>query len=242
MGTMHLGHSLLDAKVDKAKKFLELSCRFYGEMNILEANDKLKEAFEFLTPDFMFNSLGNKKYTKLDMQMQKYFDLSLKEVDNMKPIFIVAILTQKALNANGEAMDHQLFKFALSKSIPVDGLESVEDQIEIASKIPYEYQLSLLISALRNVPKFREKSKDLLNDYLMGNIKGVYEKSLRHMGKTKHLLLYDRNKKISDKIVSHLESEPYKSQFFCFGAAHLSGDKGVVAYLKRRGIKLVLIP
>ncbi|MBL0099512.1 MAG: TraB/GumN family protein [Saprospiraceae bacterium] len=75
--------------------------------------------------------------------------------------------------------------------------------------------------------------------YGRGDYVQLYKSSKKSMGKIRSLMIYDRNKYMSERIVQ-LSQE--KSSFFAVGAAHLAGDKGLISLLKKQGFKLRHIP
>jgi uncharacterized protein len=239
LGTMHLDLPDLQPQIDRAKLFIDKTSAFYGEMNILEVTSQLSEAFN-LPSDQQLNRLINpKKYAKITKQLDRYFGLKIEDVCHLRPMFINALLTERRIKSGQDSMDHQLFQYALSKGLTIGGLESMEDQIKIAQSIPLDFQIKQLIDSLNNISKFTKRNQELVKDFVSGNTVQVFKKSKRHMGATKHIMLYDRNQNLANAILSKMTDEPNRSIFFCFGAAHLSGNKGVMAYLMRSGVKVV---
>jgi len=57
----------------------------------------------------------------------------------------------------------------------------------------------------------------------------------KSLGKFRHILLYDRNVNMSNTIASIIHKKP---TFFAVGAAHLAGNKGILALLKRKKINI----
>ncbi|HMP32610.1 MAG TPA: TraB/GumN family protein [Saprospiraceae bacterium] len=66
----------------------------------------------------------------------------------------------------------------------------------------------------------------------------MYKKSKKNLGGIRKLMLYDRNYAMADKVITILQHDSENSHFFCFGAAHLEGGKGVLSYLKKEGYKV----
>ena len=49
-------------------------------------------------------------------------------------------------------------------------------------------------------------------------------------------LITDRNKVMTDRIAAKLKASPNKTYLFAVGSAHLLGDDGIVAQLKKKGL------
>jgi uncharacterized protein YbaP (TraB family) len=51
-------------------------------------------------------------------------------------------------------------------------------------------------------------------------------------------LITDRNVRMSDRIAALVKGHPTRAYFFAVGAAHLLGDDGVVAQLRKKGMTI----
>jgi hypothetical protein len=54
-------------------------------------------------------------------------------------------------------------------------------------------------------------------------------------------LLDDRNLRMVDRLVRHLQEEPQLSHLFAVGAAHYPGEVGILPLLQKRGYRLTRI-
>jgi uncharacterized protein YbaP (TraB family) len=55
-------------------------------------------------------------------------------------------------------------------------------------------------------------------------------------------LRYRRNATMAGRIVRRLREHPDVSWFFAVGAAHLQGDRGLIAALEKAGFRLTRVP
>jgi uncharacterized protein YbaP (TraB family) len=54
-------------------------------------------------------------------------------------------------------------------------------------------------------------------------------------------LLYRRNAIMAERIIKRLRDHPNTSYFFAVGAAHLQGNRGLIAALEKAGFRLTRV-
>ncbi len=183
--------------------------------------------------------LSDHKFNKYNSELIKYYNLELKYFTNIMPLFLLNLITQKSIiedeNLLNQSMDLECWNYAQGKGKILGSVESFEDHINTLYHIPITYQLKALKSALSNIPKFKRKSKEVLEIYKSQDIHTIYKSSKKSIGEIKEVLLYKRNFNMVENI--ELLSQKYKT-FFAFGAGHLSGKKGVIHLLKNKGFQV----
>ena len=237
-GTIHLGGKNTVEIAEKVKPYIDRSSKFYGEMDISQLVDNFYQAFKLPAGTSISDLYTSRKFDKLNNFSIKYFGLDLHSTADIKPLFILAKYSEIISNHSGKALDAILFEYALLRNLPVSGLETVVRQMEIAELIPLDMQVKMLSSALKNIKSFKRNHKKQINDYYLYNVLALYKKSKKNLGGIRKLMLYDRNYAMADKVITILQHDSENSHFFCFGAAHLEGGKGVLSYLKKEGYKV----
>jgi uncharacterized protein YbaP (TraB family) len=119
----------------------------------------------------------------------------------------------------------------------VIGLETVEEQMALFDSIPYKDQAKMIMDMINNLPAARKEFKDLVNLYKSEKINELYTMTTNSnfdLSGSEELLLQDRNKKWIARIKSEIAEKP---TFFAVGAAHLGGESGVIALLRKAGYK-----
>jgi uncharacterized protein len=239
-GTIHLGGQEVLNIVETLKPYISRVNHFYGEMDITQVVEGFDDVFK-LPPEITLKDLYSEvKYEKINTFSKKYFDLDLNMMAQIKPLFIISRLSENIANHEGKALDPLLFNYALSRNIPIGGLESMSKQMEIAESIPLKLQAKMLSDALKNIKKFKRNQVSQIRDYYMFKPKDLYKKSKKNLGSLRNLILFERNLAIANKIHEIINNKEESANFFCFGAAHLEGGKGVIAYLKKMGYKIKL--
>lgn len=183
--------------------------------------------------------LSEKKYHKIEGLLLKHFGLDLEIFNNIMPLFLINIITQKSIfddeNLLNVSMDFECWKYAQSQGKELTSVESLEEHINTLYAIPLDYQIKALKDAMSNIPKFRKKAKKMIQVYKSQDIHKLYKESKKSIGDIKDVLLYDRNYIMADNI--YRISQDIKT-FFAFGAGHLSGKKGVIKLLKEKGLSV----
>lgn len=176
----------------------------------------------------------------LDNFLQKNIGISLKMIDTFKPSMLSSMYLPKLLDCPMKAVDTELMNIAKEKNLEVLGLESIQDQLAIFDKIPYEYQVQeLLKSAKSDLSKDKEEIRKMLTIYKSENIEEMLNNSKESDNKMiadyEEDLLLKRNKNWIPVIEKAAKEKP---TFFGVGAAHLAGEDGVIKLLRKLGYKV----
>ena len=162
----------------------------------------------------------------------------------------LALLDQMALMATKVPLDMQLYNDAKKAKKVVGGLEAVDEQLAVFAGLSVPDQRALVASTLDKLEQdAREGTSSverLLQLYLRGEEQAL-DKELNDykMGdpvlsaKLMQRLLADRNLRMADRIVRHLQEQPGRCHFFAVGAGHYVGKLGLVNLLTARGYRLV---
>ncbi len=235
-GTMHVKDPRAFVVTDSAVHCLERVDRFYAEINLDEAGAEIPpDAYNMPSGTTIKDLLGTRKYLKTKHILDKAYNIDLDTIDRRYPLMLVNVMMEKILSARYPLpLDMYLWKLAAGRHLHCDGLETVGEQLTLLKTMDLDTQRKMLIEAVRNVKKLRKDSLKAIESYEAQDIHHLYRMTRKSLGKLRHTLLYDRNIVMAKRICMHLD---YAS-FFAVGAAHLSGEKGILHLLKRQGIKL----
>ncbi len=236
-GTMHTCTDASYTYADKVKEYILKSQLYAGEMDLDEA------ALHPMTPYFTLSDgkvlssyFRPKQFEKYRKLVLKAYHIDLGFYESFSPFFISNLLSELSLHKTKDLpLDHYLWNFASESGRRMACLETFYDQLEILQQIPEEYQVKSLKTTLRNISVFRNKVIHINEMYSRGDIAGLYVNSKKSLGAIRKLMLYDRNVKMVSKIIHLTETAP---SFIAVGAAHLPGNKGILAQLKLKGYRI----
>ena len=120
---------------------------------------------------------------------------------------------------------------------PIDGLESLKDQLKLVDDIPIEDQVAGLMSLIRNPQMACEQLSELVHLYRQQDLDGLMRLTQEDEMSEEELarFLGDRNQRWISKIEAFLAKEVV---FIAVGAGHLAGEQGVIELLRKQGYTL----
>ena len=151
----------------------------------------------------------------------------------------------KDLIGGAKPIDVVLHDRAVSMTKKTSGLETENEQLAVFDGLTKDEQTRFLEESLDERDKAERDHKDLfvtlMNLYIAGDegpllkeLNSGFDTSKPLDVKLMKRLITDRNKIMSDRIATKVKAP--RSYFFAVGAAHLLGDDGVVAQLKKKGL------
>ncbi|REA59951.1 TraB/GumN family protein [Dyadobacter luteus] len=179
--------------------------------------------------------VSDAEYKRLAKFYKDSVGVGLAMFENAKPFVLMGPLFTSVLGCEPKSYEMALVELAGKQKSEVIGLETVEEQMGIFDTIPYKDQVKMLLSMIDSLPQARKEFRDLVNLYKSENIQELYTattKSSFGMEENQDIMLYDRNKKWIGRIKNIIAE---KSTLFAVGAAHLGGEKGVIALLRKEG-------
>jgi len=189
-----------------------------------------------------------------DYQMVKsYFEKEAKSteakmipfnmIEKWKPMLLQSFLYQDMIEGSMKSYEMELLNIGTERKMKFDGLETVEDQVNVFEKIPYTDQAKALVELIKEIKKDENSGKaefkKLIDIYLAQDIEGMVEMSgeefFKDMENGEAELLTNRNQKWIPKIKAFSKD---KSVFYAVGAAHLGGPNGILRLLMKEGYTL----
>jgi uncharacterized protein YbaP (TraB family) len=122
---------------------------------------------------------------------------------------------------------------------PIDGLETIEEQLDFLDGLSLDAQVELLLQTLREGAEIELLMDDMIGAWRHGDVEFLEEMMLEGMSASPELyrtIVADRNRRWADVIAGLLaENDDY---LVIVGALHLVGDDGLPALLSERGIRI----
>ena len=126
---------------------------------------------------------------------------------------------------------------AVSDGKPIEGLETVDEQLSFLDGLPLNVQNEMLLQTLRESAGLREQIDELIEAWRHGDLatldSGLLE-SIAAESELHDVLIVQRNRRWVDAILEWLDDE--QDYLLVVGALHLVGDDGVPTLLEQRGV------
>lgn len=185
--------------------------------------------------------LPDQEYTRLTKFFKDSVGLNMSLFERAKPFMLMSILLNRVLACQPQSYELALMGLAKQQKAEVVGLETVEDQMAVFDSIPYKEQATMVVALMDSLPQAREEFRAMVELYKKQDINGLYtliSKSGFDLAGHQEVLLYSRNRRWIPVIEKQISEKP---TFIAVGAAHLGGQEGVIALLRKQGYRLTPI-
>jgi uncharacterized protein YbaP (TraB family) len=168
-------------------------------------------------------------------------------IAKLEPWAAALVLTQFALNKTGFdanlGIDMQITERARTDGKPVEGLETVIDQLSVFDNRSFEEQTRFLLDSADDAPQLNQDLQKLIAAWRVGNLRALEKEFLKERAKSPELydaLLGARNRQWLPKIEALLDED--RDYLVVVGALHFVGRDGLLALLRSDGHKAVAVP
>ena len=164
---------------------------------------------------------------------------------HLKP-WAVAMTLMMPKSNTGLTMDRVLYLEALAKGKPVQGLETVAEQVEVFEGLAQPDQLQLIREALKAYPQLEQNYAQLRAAYLKHDLQALAalnDAALKDgdpafAQRINQRLISDRNLRMVERMQDGLTQG---NTFFAVGALHLPGEQGILQLLRKQGYKVTAV-
>lgn len=234
LGTMH-------TRDQRVHALLPLLTPFIGQCQVLATEFSIHETqagnSSGLAPIEDWTPLLSKRQKKsLQKLLEKYELGALDQYVNLPPLMLLQALVEELLGKeSSQPFDLVLAVHGEAMGLSIAGVETLQEQLTILETIPVDVQKKQLVQVLANQSKYKRQVKNQIKWYLQQNIRQLYQVSRKQLGRLRKLLLLDRNRRMAKRMAVLYKEKPH---FIAIGAAHLWGGKGVLAKLKKKGLRV----
>jgi uncharacterized protein len=175
------------------------------------------------------------EYERLDRFFKDSVHVGLGMFERAKPFVLMGPLFNALLDCQPQSYEMALVELAGKQKAEVIGIETLEEQMAIFDTIPYKDQAKMLINLVDSLPAAKKEFKSLVALYKLQNINELYKMTMKSefgMEGNEEVMLFTRNQKWIPRIRRIASAKP---TFFAVGAAHLGGERGVIALLRKEG-------
>ncbi len=195
--------------------------------------------YSFLPRDSTLSDLFSKEdYTFLENWFRDSVGVSLTPMNNIRPLFLFGLLIGKALNCTPKSYEEVFMAMAKEQGKETIGIETPQEQLAAFATIPLTEQAGLVIQMLRHMDSTRAAFHTMAELYEKQDIEGLYrfvQNSGIEYGRYDAELLTKRNHAWIPRI---LEIAGVKPTYFAVGAGHFAGENGILALLKKQGLRV----
>lgn len=178
---------------------------------------------------------GDTSFKRFDSSFKKITGSSASMFNNFKPFMLMSLLTEKTLNCSSrESYEQTFLNLAAKNKKDMKGLETIEDQVAVFDAIPDSVEIAGLKEMVNNFQQQISEFEQLVRIYKTQDIDSIFSMTQKGTDQlnAETELLTKRNSNWIPVMQTNMQKA---SCFFAVGAAHLGGDIGVIALLRRQG-------
>lgn len=238
-GTIHLPDQRALALPKVVEAAFGESGAYYSEIEYTpEAQQTTKDAAQLEGGVTLPELIGAAAWGRVEARLirKKASPKTRASVRTLKPWAVSAMLTSLdylEVQLKGQLpLDHVLYVRAQGAGKTVGGLESVQEQVGIFTRLSKEQRVLMLTETLDMLDRYEADGRDLMQEtvkaWLSGTDKallGLMEDSFGHdealRKRLEQELLWDRNRVLTDRISARLTANTGKVTFFAVGALHM---------------------
>ena len=184
--------------------------------------------------------LDNDLYDRLVKLSEDQYQISEPILSKLKP-WVVFTYLSRPRPVTGRTLDNVLEELAMKQRKSVDGLESIEEIVNVMDTLPLDDQIAILEDSICNYDTIVKQWSELIELYLQRDLAGLVALNMRPhddealfealMERT----LYQRNRRMVERMQELLKEG---EAFIGVGALHLPGERGLLALLQSRGFSV----
>ncbi|SHL64485.1 hypothetical protein SAMN05444266_104264 [Chitinophaga jiangningensis] len=219
-----------------ATEALNNSKALYLEIDMADSSFATK-LMPMLSPNPAYNlssHLSPDDFAVFSRFVQDSFHMSVEALVHLKPVVLMSLFIARNLPCPASGVEQELMRLAKKANKPVEGLETVEDQMSVFNKIPDSIQMVDIIRDIKDPATAKARDEQFKKNYKAGDIYALYKDLLAttSMAAYADMMVFQRNRNWIPVIE---KAAAGGSNFFAFGAGHLGGEEGVINLLRKAG-------
>lgn len=242
-GTFHIICSGDMIQLDKLTEFVDKTEQLFLEVDLDNQAEMMQMGKMAMLADgkTINDLLTAEQYAKVDELVKNSLGVPLENFKTFKPVFLsVMIMTSpKSLGCDqADSYDLSFLKYAAAKQKPIEGLETLQMQIDTIDSIPLQKQIEDLYKMSLDPKKSFDEFKTMLEIYKAQDSDKIYkfiQTQMKDDAVFQTNLLDKRNTAWIPKIENAIKEKP---TFFAVGAGHLGGKTGIVNLLIEKGYEV----
>ncbi|HEU4589352.1 MAG TPA: TraB/GumN family protein [Steroidobacteraceae bacterium] len=216
------------------------------DLNPLEAVEYVSQHGTLPPDETLAQVVGADRYARI-LKLANSVDVPEIALARLEPWAAAMVLTQFALMKSGFdpqlGVDMQISERARADGKPIEGLETVVDQLGIFDSRSVDEQARFLVDAADDVPAMHDDLARLIDAWRAGDLAGLEREFDKERAESPALydeLLGARNRRWMPKIEALFGQE--RNYLVLVGTLHFVGRDGLLELLLRAGHKPVMLP
>lgn len=207
----------------------------------------LLQQHAFLAPEESIGSIISPDSTVLLKKHLRKIHLDYEQVKGMKPWYLSILISNISLERIGArsylGIDQYFTSRAYRDDKEIVELEGAEKQLLLLDSLPYPEQEYLMRSAILDDARMETVFEQMVTLWHRGDIQGLhafFEAELSGYPELKafnHKLITERNRTLTEQIVELMKGD--KTLLVIIGAAHFTGEDGIIKRLEKKGYTLI---
>lgn len=241
-GTMHLIPEDRFEMGDHLKQVITSASQFVFEIDL-----KQEATLEIMMGTFLPNDttlemlLGKEGLDSLQtfiLDSLGYSKIEWMSFQRMRPIYLSQVMLLRLMDESPMSFELEFKKLADSLEIPILGLETIQEQMDILNSIPLHRQAEMVMMTIREWDSSTDEFTQLVDFYVAQQLDSLYHlmhDQFEDMMEFSPDLLDKRNQRWIPAIETMIAE---KRTFIAVGAGHLPGENGVIQLLQNKGYTL----
>jgi len=157
---------------DTLKQKITAVGQFYGELAMDDPGMQMQLAMKMMMPDKTLSSLmGAADFEKASESFQKIAGMPLVTFNNFKPFVALSLTVLHSIDCEDAVQPETEFAgLAKEHNIPILGLETIDEQINVINSEPLDSQVVSLKKILLNFDSVKQVMSELVTVYKTRNI------------------------------------------------------------------------
>lgn len=236
-GTIHLicGDYSLNEKVTNA---IDKTSTIYLELDMDNPNLAAEMQKLSMNKDMQNfqGELSEEEAEKINNFLTTNYGADLSQLGVLKPFIVMSmVLVKKTPCESISGIEQLILEEAKTRSLDVNGLETVAYQMALFDKVPVKDQIVWLMDVLGE--DYSNELEEMMTAYKNEDLEALEKIINESPGFDNYvdMLLNQRNINWIPKIEEQIKQGP---SFFAVGAGHLPGSQGVISLLKEQGYEV----
>ena len=241
-GTFHLLPQKDFEVKDKVREAFNTSEQIVLELDMDDPSmqKQVMENASMLDGKTLDQLLTEEEYAIMDRILVSTIGAGLDNYNTVKPVVLSSLLLPTLVDGLPASFELTFVQMASESGKEVLGLETVQEQMKVFDKIPYEDQIDDILEIVTEREKMKKLFNSMIEVYKKEDVNKMHKMISQYMDGENELtyFLSDRNKKWIARIGKYAKQKP---SFFGVGAGHLAGEYGVINLLMKEGYTVTAV-